>query len=599
MRKSVVFLSFFIPFLVFSQNTINWKEDFSDGNFTTNPTWSGMSDNFLVNTSFQLQSKAATTSKSYLTTPSEVFENAVWEFWVKINYNPTSSNYASVYIIADRADISNEVYGYYVQIGNTADEISLYVQEGTKKTKIIDGTDGRTNSNPVEVRVKVIRDKDGNFMLYSKLPSETDYYSEGSVQDVKIAGSKYFGLLYSNSSLTGNAYFFDDIVVSGEKFLDIVPPVWTNLTLLEPDKLILTFSEPVDLSSAVFQVDNGVGTPSGVVISSDLYSVQLTFPVSFEKGIIYTVDVLNVKDLAGNPLGNTQKQVGIVEKIDFGDIVINEILFEPAVDVPEYFEIYNTSAKVLDLSKLSFGTRKTDGSYAPSNFFPSKTLLLPRQYLALTLNPDIIRTTYQTPDTANILSVSKWSTLSNTSASFLIANQSGDSIYDEVRYDVKWHHPLIRNTQGVSLEKINPALPSQSPESWHSAASEMHYGTPGYRNSQYRKLVSETSSEKWVWTEPEVFTPDNDGTDDICFIRYKIDAAGFTANVTVFNSVGVKVKQIASNTLLATDGFLTWDGKTDRGLNVNPGIYVLYFEMININSGVKKTEKLPLVVSFR
>ena len=599
MRKSVVFLSFFIPFLVFSQNTINWKEDFSDGNFTTNPTWSGMSDNFLVNTSFQLQSKAATTSKSYLTTPSEVFENAVWEFWVKINYNPTSSNYASVYIIADRADISNEVYGYYVQIGNTADEISLYVQEGTKKTKIIDGTDGRTNSNPVEVRVKVIRDKDGNFMLYSKLPSETDYYSEGSVQDVKIAGSKYFGLLYSNSSLTGNAYFFDDIVVSGEKFLDIVPPVWTNLTLLEPDKLILTFSEPVDLSSAVFQVDNGVGTPSGVVISSDLYSVQLTFPVSFEKGIIYTVDVLNVKDLAGNPLGNTQKQVGIVEKIDFGDIVINEILFEPAVDVPEYFEIYNTSAKVLDLSKLSFGTRKTDGSYAPSNFFPFKTLLLPRQYLALTLNPDIIRTTYQTPDTANILSASKWSTLSNTSASFLIANQSGDSIYDEVRYDVKWHHPLIRNTQGVSLEKINPALPSQSPESWHSAASEMHYGTPGYRNSQYREPATETNTEKWVWTEPEVFTPDNDGTDDICFIRYKIDAAGFTANVTVFNSVGVKVKQIASNTLLATDGFLTWDGKTDRGLNVNPGIYVLYFEMININSGVKKTEKLPLVVSFR
>lgn len=599
MKKSVVLLLVFFPFFIFSQNTIEWKEDFSDGNFTVNPNWIGINDNFTVNSSLQLQSKAPITSKSYLSTSSEVFDNAVWEFWVKINYNPTSSNYALVYLIADRADLSNEVYGYYVQIGNTSDEISLYLQEGSKKTKLIDGTDGRTNSNPAEVRVKVVRDKDGNFMLYSKLPADMDFYSEGSTQNLKVLGSKFFGMLYSNSSLTGNAYFFDDISVTGEKFVDVVLPVWTNLMLVEPNKLILTFSEPVDLSAANFQIDNVTVTNSGKLVSADNLSIELTFNANFEKGKIYTVDALNVKDFAGNLMENTQKQTGIIEKTDFGDLIINEILFEPVANVPEYFEVFNKSSKILDLSAVTFGTRKTDGSYTPVDFFPAKTLLLPGKYLALTQAPEIIRNAYIVPDTANILYSDKWTSLSNTSGSFLITNQNGDSIYDEVNYDIKWHHPLIKDTQGVSLERINPSLPSQSPESWHSAASEVHYGTPGYRNSQFRDILYDTSESNRVWLEPEVFTPDNDGIDDVAFIRYKTEAVGFTANVIIFNSIGVKIKQIATNVLLATDGILTWDGKTDREQNVNPGIYVLYFEMINAGKGVKKIEKLPLVVSAR
>ena len=77
------------------------------------------------------------------------------------------------------------------------------------------------------------------------------------------------------------------------------------------------------------------------------------------------------------------------------------------------------------------------------------------------------------------------------------------------------------------------------------------------------------------------------------------DSGGFTANVQVFNSVGVKVRQLAANQLLSTNGYLTWDGRTDKGKNINPGIYVLYFEMFNAETGARKIEKLPVVVSAR
>lgn len=595
MKKAILILLLVLPYYLFAQ--IN--ETFSDGNFTENPSWNGTTGNFTINSSLQLQSKASATSKSYLSTPCESFDDATWEFWVKINYNPSSSNYVIVYLISDREDISNDCYGYYVQIGNTSDEISLYLKKGTDKTELIDGLDGRTNSSPVEVWVKVTRDKEGNFTLYSKLPDETEYYKEGTAKNFDVLGSKYFGLLYSNTSTTGNAYYFDNITVTGDKFIDVVPPVWTGLTLFEPNRLLLNFSESVDFSNVDFEVNNGIGKPSQITPAMDKKSVELLFDRDFEKGILYTVNISNLKDLSGNPLENTQKQTGIVEKTAIGDVVLNELLFEPAENIPEYFEIYNRSPKILDLTKLYFGTRKTDGTLNTLNYFPNTLLLLPHQYLAVTTNSEAVRSFYSAPDTALIAKVEKWSALNNQNGTLVLANQVGDTIFDEVSYSVKWHHPLVKITKGVSLEKINPALPSNDSKSWHSAASEVHYGTPGYKNSQFLDLSTDNKTKKWVWIEPEAFTPDNDGINDLCTIHYQTDTNGYSANVIIFNAVGVKIKQLASNVLLSTEGFLTWDGSTDRGKNVNPGIYVLYFEMMNAETGVKKTEKLPIAVSAR
>jgi hypothetical protein len=71
------------------------------------------------------------------------------------------------------------------------------------------------------------------------------------------------------------------------------------------------------------------------------------------------------------------------------------------------------------------------------------------------------------------------------------------------------------------------------------------------------------------------------------------------ANAIIFNAVGVKIYQLASNVLLANEGFLTWDGKTNTGKNANVGVYVLYFEMFNPQTGSRKQQKLPIVVSSR
>ena len=53
--KKILLLLFLLPISLFAQVT----DDFSDGDFTQNPTWSGTTEQYMVNNSKQLQLKMA------------------------------------------------------------------------------------------------------------------------------------------------------------------------------------------------------------------------------------------------------------------------------------------------------------------------------------------------------------------------------------------------------------------------------------------------------------------------------------------------------------------------------------------------------------
>jgi hypothetical protein len=367
----------------------------------------------------------------------------------------------------------------------------------------------------------------------------------------------------------------------------------------QPNKLKLVFSEAMDISHTVFELDNEIGNPNSTTISDDKTTIELTFASNFERGKPYTLQTTGLTDLAGNVLAETSRTIGIVEPKAVGDLILNEVMFENPMNSLEYIEIYNKSDKLLDVSGLALTTRKTDGTLNSGSKVPLKTLMLPHAYLALCANADSVRNYHNCPTESNIMSISGWSSLNNESSTLILASVAKDTIYDELTYNVKWHNALVKNPKGVALERINPLLPTQNSASWHSASSEVNYGTPGYKNSQYRDILSNDTSQKSAWTEPEAFSPDNDGVNDVCFIHYKTETSGYIANVLILNQVGVKVFHLGTNILLSSEGFLTWDGRTDKGKNVNIGIYVLYFEMFNPQTGIKKEIKLPIVVSSR
>jgi CHU_C Type IX secretion signal domain len=162
-----------------------------------------------------------------------------------------------------------------------------------------------------------------------------------------------------------------------------------------------------------------------------------------------------------------------------------------------------------------------------------------------------------------------------------------------VQYKEEWHFKLLDNKEGVSLERIDPAGRSQDAQNWHSAASTAGYGTPGYKNSQYKLLAPANAS---IIISPKLFSPDNDGRDDIASIQYELSVPGFVANITVFDARGLPVRLLVRNGTMGLTGYWNWDGLDDSGNKLPVGTYIILTELFNLQ-GKKERFKSTVVLA--
>jgi hypothetical protein len=174
----------------------------------------------------------------------------------------------------------------------------------------------------------------------------------------------------------------------------------------------------------------------------------------------------------------------------------------------------------------------------------------------------------------------------------ILANAQGN-VVDEVRYNEDWHFKLLVNTEGISLERIDPNAPSQLQTNWHSAASTAGFATPGYRNSQNKITESINVS---IEITPKVFSPDNDGRDDIAVIQYKLSGPGFVANISIFDAQGRMVRQLVKNATLGLTGSWNWDGLDEKGNKLPIGVYIFYTQIFNLQ-GKKQEFKNAIVLA--
>ena len=159
---------------------------------------------------------------------------------------------------------------------------------------------------------------------------------------------------------------------------------------------------------------------------------------------------------------------------------------------------------------------------------------------------------------------------------------------DEFSYTEKMHLSIIKNPEGVSLERTNFKKPANDKGNFFSAAASAGFATPGYKNSQYAEDLTEKDEFNLLSAS---FSPDNDGSDDLMQIQYKLSQPGFVANITIYNSYGMINRKLLQNITLGTRGLIEWDGKNESSeINV-AGIYLLYAELFNAEGVVKKFRK--------
>ncbi len=347
--------------------------------------------------------------------------------------------------------------------------------------------------------------------------------------------------------------------------------------------------------TTAYTVNKDIGNPSAVYTNTDQPDfAELYFTRAFQPGTVYEMmissSVKNCRDM--EMLHDTLIAFGLAETADTGDVVINELLFNPWTNGVDYVEIYNRSLKIIDLSVLQLGTVK----YSPPNppdtsFYPiihQQTILVPGAYALLTSSPATVEKQYVTSDPNVFLKTDPFPAYNNDEGTAILSTYTGE-ILDLFTYSEDMHYPLLNYVDGVSLERINFESPTDNRNNWHSAAESVGFGTPGVRNSQFTETSPD--AEDQIMVEPEIFSPDNDGYNDVVSIKYTFEQPGYNMTVDVYDAHGRLVRKLVNNEYLGTSGAVNWDGIQDDNTKAPVGIYVFYVQIFDLSGNVKHYKK--------
>ena len=378
---------------------------------------------------------------------------------------------------------------------------------------------------------------------------------------------------------------------------DVTSPRLHYLEVLNSETIRLVFNEPMDSLSVTLRENYKTSLKVDEISVSQLFTqvtIQLSEPPAPES--IYEVTISGLSDFAGNIMPDTVIRVGLPQKANQGDVVINEVLFNPYVGGTDFVELFNRSSKCFDLSQVKIANRnETDLTLKDVNpSSPQPKLLFPNEFAVVTVNPNQVTQFYTCQNPLSFIKVAKLPAFNNDKGYVVLIN-SENEVIDELRYTEKMHNRLLNDVKGVSLERVNPNMPTNQSSTWQSAAQAAGFATPTYRNSQYTDL---TESKSRFTLAPETFSPDGDGRDDYLLINYQLPEPGYVANIRVFNANGVEIYRLANNLTLGTSGQLRWDGTDTQNRRVNSGIYIVYIEYFNLTGKVNR-EKKTCVVGYR
>ena len=486
----VFFVAYFIicfPFFTVAQTS--FQDNFSDGDFSNNPVWSGDVSKYIVsgaNNELQLNDLGVTGNAS-LSVPASIRDSASWEFLVRTaltTTGPSSSNRIRIYLQSNTSDFtSSTLNGYFLQIGETGslDALDLYKVTNGTATRILRGTDGTVSGPAINSRIKISRNNSGQWTLSADHSGGNNFVNEGSVVDNTHNSGNYFGVYTTYSTTQGDKFYYDDFSIS-PLFVDVFPPNIISATAITSTQVDVLFDEAVNPASANvagnYSINNAVSVLNATVdnINPALVHLDVATLVNLTN---YQINVVDVEDLLGNAIINANANFSylLIGSANFQDLIFNEIMIDPnpVINLPdaEFIELYNRSSNVIDLNgyKLSHVstssgtiTTRTLGSY----------IIAPNQYVLLHNVTD-----YEA--IPNDLRVTSFPALNNTSA-YLILRDSSNNVVDSILYSIDWYQDPVKENGGWSLELINPNLVCKSGQNW-TASNSNDGGTPGFANS--------------------------------------------------------------------------------------------------------------------
>lgn len=456
-------------------------DDFSDGNYSENPTWEGDTASFVVNSFYQLQLNAAEGGTAKLAMDGDFFgEEMEWRMSVKLAFAPSGSNFAKVYLASDSSILTaSGSKRYFLQFGEAGnnDVIELFYEESGRVESICRGRTSIASS--FFYNIKVMRSADNRWVIYCDSLRNGVYEEEcsGYGRD-EPPQPGIIGLYCQFTSGNKTKFTFDDFYL-GPPLIDTTKPEISSWLFnpQQPDIVTIEFSEALNDSSAL--------SPFSYVImeeelrpalcelgSTDLKTITLYFPQILQERRSYHLQIQGVTDLAGNQIIDTLLTLFYCLP-KRNEVLITEIMADPtpAVHLPEgeYIELYNTLDYRITLNnwQLQIGNNLRT--------LP-EIVMEPRAYVtvigqaSLELFSPIER----------VFAISSM-TLTDDGQRLTLLNGDNEVIHT-VCYSKSWHRNVLKQDGGWALEMIDCKNPCAGGDNWDSS-EDASGGTPSRLNS--------------------------------------------------------------------------------------------------------------------
>ncbi len=264
--------------------------------------------------------------------------------------------------------------------------------------------------------------------------------------------------------------------------------------------------------------------PTNILVSSNLVTLNGTAPVTVKtievngvsRPLVWTsatnwtlrlpvTDSTNSlaivgSDAQGNGVAGASNRVTVVYNgappPASASVVINEIMYSPAVPGAEFIELFNTSSNfAFDLS----GWRFNGLDY----MFPSGSFMAPRSFLVLAANPAAAFTAHSTnvivfdSYAGNLQSNGETLTLIDPAQSI----GGADVVVSKVRYESVLPWPTNANSPGYSLQLIDAAQDNSRAGNWSGNAAWVFVTRAG-------NILSATNLLLWIPTRGNAFVDD-------------------------------------------------------------------------------------------
>jgi hypothetical protein len=377
---------------------------------------------------------------------------------------------------------------------------------------------------------------------------------------------------------------------------DLVSPMVASALWLDSLEVELRFAEPMQLISLLnpqsFVLSPGNISPSLVTpIAPSFNAVRLTFSEALSESVIYTIKVgARVYDCAGNSVASSDSaRFGKPSEPISTDLLINEIMYYPKDNSTDFIEIYNNSSKVIDLGLLRIANWDTLSQQPlnAGNMAPFGYQILPGQYLTLTESAKKITDFYYSKNPLWFCESDEIPSMNASGGTIALVKNDG-SMLDYAFFAPEMHFPLLNETKGISLERISMDRLSDDRSNWTSASFQVGYATPSYENSQSGATAAPEGS---LTLSSDIFSPDNDGFQDVLQITYDLQFPAGAGSAVVYDVKGREVVTLFRNRILGTQGVFSWDGTTNDNLKADMGIYVLFLEYFDQNGSQQRIRK--------